>query len=211
MAQHLWVNAAHNRGPRCAVLQELEPLGGDTYAGRSALKRRRLQGPPAVKQEELAHEPGSPAHAACPSVGVELRGNDDSDEVEDADSDEVVPTIRSRRGRSVKAPRQWPGDLETSAAEASAVPTKEDGEENELCGSPKRQRTGGAAAPRTLVGVRLEGCSWPFEQGHVQTAYVVPARAPPSRPSAIQVRYRGWLPPHHLKWMDEADGTLVWR
>ena len=127
------------------------------------------------------------------------------------DSDEVVPTIRPRRGRSIKAPWQWPGDLETSAAEASAVPTKEDGEENELCGSPKRQRTGGAAAPRTLVGVRLEGCSWPFEQGHVQTAYVVPARAPPSRPSAIQVRYRGWLPPHHLKWMDEADGTLVWR
>ena len=31
MAQHLWVNAAHNRGPRCAVLQELKPLGGDTY------------------------------------------------------------------------------------------------------------------------------------------------------------------------------------
>ena len=42
MAQHLWVNAAHNRGPRCAVLQELKPLGGDTHAGRSALKRRRL-------------------------------------------------------------------------------------------------------------------------------------------------------------------------
>ena len=63
MAQHLWVNAAHNRGPRCAVLQELKPLGGDTYAGRSALKRRRLQGPPAIKQEEVAHEPGSPALA----------------------------------------------------------------------------------------------------------------------------------------------------
>ncbi len=69
MAQHLWVNAAHNRGPRCAVLQELKPLGGDTQAGRTALKRRRLQGPPAIKQEELAHEPGSPAHAACPSSG----------------------------------------------------------------------------------------------------------------------------------------------
>ena len=73
MAQHLWVNVAHNRGPRCAVLQELKPLGGDTYAGRSALKRRRLQGPPAIKQEEVAHEPGSPARAACPSVDVELR------------------------------------------------------------------------------------------------------------------------------------------
>eukprot|EP01045_Picozoa_sp_COSAG04_P014352 COSAG04_NODE_1070_length_8477_cov_17.005729_6_plen_108_part_00 len=70
---HLWVNAAHNRGPRCAVLQELKPLGGDTHAGRSALKRRRLQGPPATRQEELAHEPGSPARVACPSVGVELR------------------------------------------------------------------------------------------------------------------------------------------
>ena len=57
MAQHLWVNAAHNRGPRCAVLQELKPLGGDTCAGRSALKRRRLQGPPAIKQEELATSP----------------------------------------------------------------------------------------------------------------------------------------------------------
>ena len=31
------------------------------------------QGPPAIKQEELAHEPGSPARAACPSVDVELR------------------------------------------------------------------------------------------------------------------------------------------
>ena len=68
MAPHLWVSAAHNRGPRCVVLLGLKPLGGDTHAGRSALKRRRLQGPPATKQEELAHEPGSPARVACPSV-----------------------------------------------------------------------------------------------------------------------------------------------
>ena len=60
--------AADAFGPRA-----LKPLGGDTYAGRTALMRRRLQGPPAIKQEELAHEPGSPARAACPSVDVELR------------------------------------------------------------------------------------------------------------------------------------------